>query len=122
MKKVLFMAIAIVVAMFSLTSCQSKEEKIISRYEELIKNIEADEDFNEEDMRNYSDEFNAIKADSEECQFSEEQNKQINELNSRFVQIMASKLPGIMINNLDGIIKNGKDFIKGFTDGFKKSK
>ena len=114
-KQLLIMAFVALVPVFTLSSCQSREERIISRYESLCEEIEEDDDFDTDDQ------YNEIVNDSKGCSFTSEQQAQLAEITTRFVTVMTKKVSGSMINSAGDIMKVGvktmNGMMKGLVDG-----
>ena len=120
-KQLFIVAFVALVPVFTLSSCQSREERIISRYESLCEEIEEDDDFDTDDMKEYTDQYNEIVNDSKGCSFTSEQQAQLAEITTRFVTVMTKKVSGSMINSAGDIMKVGvktmNGMIKGLVDG-----
>lgn len=108
MKTKFFARLAIVVALlvsFSmLTSCQSKEDRVISQLESLCKTVERDS-FNAKDMDSAKAKFEAIHESAKDCNFTNEQLKEVAKLDARYAKAMAKKAVERVGNAVDGIIE-----------------
>lgn len=108
MKTKIFARLAIVVALlvsFSmLTSCQSKEDRVISQLESLCKTVERDS-FNAGDMDSAKAKFEAIHESAKDCNFTNEQLKEVAKLDARYAKAMAQKAVERVGNAVDGIIE-----------------
>ncbi len=116
-KQLLIMAFVALVPLFTLSSCQSREERVISKYESLCEKIEEDDDFDTDDMKEYTEQYNEIMNDSEGCNFTSEQQKQLAEITTRFVSTMTKKVSGTMFNSASDIMKVGMKTMKGMMNG-----
>ena len=112
-KQLLIMAFVALAPTFILISCQSREERIISRYESLCEKIEEDDDFDTDDMKECTEQYNEIMNDSEGCNFTSEQQAQLAEITTRFVTTMTKKVSGTMFNSAGDIMKVGMKAMKG---------
>ena len=97
---------AVVAALFTfcfLTSCQSKEEKVISQLESLCKTVEKDS-FSVDDIDSLQDKFDAVRETAKECDFTNEQLKEVAKLEARFTKAIAKKAIERVGSALDGIL------------------
>lgn len=92
----------------TLSSCCSREERVINRLESLCEEIEEIDMFDEEAYEKYKEELKDIQKDAEDCKFSQEQQAKLIRLSGRFVSSIATKLPMALMNNLG----NGSSVIK----------
>lgn len=92
----------------TLSSCCSREERVINRLESLCEEIEEIDMFDEEAYEKYKEELKDIQKDAEDCKFSQEQQAKLIRLSGRFVSSIATKLPLALMNNLG----NGSSVIK----------
>ncbi len=114
LRKMFWCAVVCVTAL-AMSSCQSKEEKVISQMEKIEKMISA-EDFKVENLEEVEKQYDAIMTASKECNFSDEQKKQLVEIQGRITATMAKQMikgAGSMLNDA---IDAGQDFMKGFSD------
>lgn len=109
MIKRLFIIASVILTMgLTLSSCCSREERVINRLESLCEEIEENDMFDKEAYEKYKEELKDIKKDSEDCKFSQEQQAKLIRLSGRFVSGIATKLPMALMNNLG----NGSSVIK----------
>ena len=92
----------------TLSSCCSREERVINRLESLCEEIEEIDMFDEEAYEKYKEELKDIQKDAEDCKFSQEQQAKLIRLSGRFVSSIATTLPMALMNNLG----NGSSVIK----------
>ena len=92
--------VAVLVTFCFLTSCQSKEEKVISQLESLCKTVEKDS-FSVDDIDSLQDKFDAV---AKECDFTNEQLKEVAKLEARFTKAIAKKAIERVGSALDGIL------------------
>lgn len=100
----LAIVVAILVSFSMLTSCQSKEEKVISQLESLCKTVEKDS-FNAKDLDSARAKFEAIHETAKDCDFTSEQLKEVAKLDARYAKAMAKKAVERIGNTVDGIIE-----------------
>lgn len=100
-----FLAVSALVLAFSLlTACQSKEEKVISQLESLCKTVEKDS-FSIKDMEPVQAKFDEVSQAAKECNFTDEQLKEVARLNARFTKDMAKKAVERAGNVIDGVLE-----------------
>ncbi len=95
--------VAVLVTFCFLTSCQSKEEKVISQLESLCKTVEKDS-FSVDDIDSLQDKFDAVRETAKECDFTNEQLKEVAKLEARFTKAIAKKAIERVGSALDGIL------------------
>ena len=110
-KKLFIVASVALVSIFTLSSCQSKEERVINRLETLCEDIENVEMFDEEVMERYKAEMLDIKEYSAGCEFSAKQQACIIRLSGRFVSAVATKMPLKMRTNLGKVSSNIRELV-----------
>lgn len=98
-------AVAAVLFTFSLlTSCQSKEEKVLSQMESLCKTVEK-ENFDVQDIDSLQAKFDEIRAVAKECNFTNEQLKELTKLEVRFTKAIAKKAVERIGNAVEGALE-----------------
>ena len=107
-KRLFIIASVFLITGFTLSSCCSREKRVINRLESLCEEIEENDMFDEEAYEKYKEELQDIKKDAEDCKFSQEQQAKLIRLSGRFVSGIATKLPLPLMNNLG----NGSSIIK----------
>lgn len=95
--------IAVLVTFCFLTSCQSKEEKVISQLELLCKTVEKDS-FSVDDIDSLQARFDAVRETAKECDFTNEQLKEVAKLEARFTKAIAKKAIERVGSALEGIV------------------
>ena len=96
--------VAALVTFCFLTSCQSKEEKIISQLESLCNTVERD-GFNVKDIDSVQEKFEAIHESAKDRNFTNDQLKEVAKLDARFTKAVAKKAVERVGNAIDGIIE-----------------
>lgn len=112
--KMLFFALMLT-AVYSLSSCQSKEEQVISGMEKILKTVSAD-DFNLDDMDKIEKQYDEILETSKECNFNDDQVKKIAELQGRITAEFAKQGAKKAGSILKGAAEAAGDFVKGLGD------
>lgn len=112
---ILFVAISFV-------SCRTKEEIAISEYQSLYEELKthADECTSEE-YNQFCDAYDQMELETEECEFSREQNKTLKELKGRIFAILLKIKVRLAVDELDGAIENSSSFLEGIEDEFLES-
>lgn len=87
-----------------LTSCQSKEEKVISQLESLCKTVEKD-NFDIKDIDSLQAKFDAVRETAKQCNFTSDQLKEVAKLEARFTKAIAKKALQRVGDTVDGIIE-----------------
>ena len=87
-----------------LTSCQSKEEKVISQLESLCKTVEKD-NFDIKDIDSLQAKFDAVRETAKQCNFTSDQLKEVAKLEARFTKAIAKKALQRVGDTGDGIIE-----------------
>ena len=121
-KKLLISVTITLLSAFCLSSCQSKEERVISHLESLCKEMEKSESYDDELFAQYKEELKEIKEEAKECNFDKKQQAILVKLSGRFVSGVATKLPLMMFNNIgsgSSVIKELVDIIDGMTDCYR---
>ena len=107
-KRLFIIASVFLITGFTLSSCCSREERVINRLESLCEEIEKNDMFDEEAYEKYKEELQDINKEAEDCKFSQEKQAKLIRLSGRFVSGIATKLPLPLMNNLG----NGSSIIK----------
>ena len=84
-KKALLTLTAVMLGLFCLTSCQSQEERTISKLEQLSERIEENGDkYDVEDWNGIMKEMESISDDIEDCDLTSQQMKEVGRLQAKF--------------------------------------
>lgn len=105
-KVIIRIAVAVgILVSFSIlaSSCQSKEEKVISQLESLCKTVERD-GFNVKDIDSVQARFKEIHEAAKECDFTNDQVKEIAKLDARFTKAVAKKAVERVGNAIEGVL------------------
>ncbi|MCQ2607888.1 MAG: hypothetical protein MJ197_04290 [Bacteroidales bacterium] len=111
----MFLCAVICATAFVLSSCQSKEENVISQMEKIEKMISS-EDFQVDKLDEIEKQYDAIMTASKECNFSDEQRKQLVEIQGRIAAGMTKQMIKGAGSILNDAIDASQGFMKGFTD------
>ena len=120
MKKILATVALSLIVTFVLTSCKSKEEKVIDQLNNLTVQIEKKSDkWNSEDWQNAFKKVEEIHNEMSECDFSNEQLQELGEVEGRLTSlILKNGLPALG-GELGSMIDGAGSFVNGFQDGIK---
>ena len=103
-KKALFILALVMLGLFNLTSCQSREERTISKLEQLSERIEKNGDkYDMEEWNGIMKEMEAISDDIEDCDFTSKQMEEVGRLQAKFYK---------------AIMKNGSKVFSGALSSF----
>lgn len=104
----------------TLTSCQSKEEKVIESIEKLSERIEKEgADYSIEEWEGVMKECEQIHAEMKECNFTDEQMEKVGEADAHLTTVIAKEGTKKLGNELKSIIGGVGSFMKGFKKGAK---
>lgn len=111
----MFLFAVVLASALVMSSCQSKEEKVISQMEKIEKLVSS-EDFQIDKLDEIKKQYDAILTASKECNFSEEQSKQLVEVQGRIAAAMTKQMIKGAGSILNDAIDASQGFMKGFTD------
>lgn len=107
---------------FIMSSCQSKEERVIKSLESLCMQVEQRADqFTEKDWENVITKFEKIHSDALDCDFTEEQLKEFGRFEGKLSAAIAKEGSKNLGRKLQELINKGKSVIEGFIEGFGES-
>ncbi len=111
----MFLFAVVLASALVMSSCQSKEEKVISQMEKIEKLVSS-EDFQIYKLDEIKKQYDAILTASKECNFSDEQRKQLVEIQGRIAAGMTKQMIKGAGSILNDAIDASQGFMKGFTD------
>ena len=118
MKTKLLSFFSILFIALTLTSCQTREERVISKMETLSERIEKNADtFDSEDWEAVFKEYAQLQEQAAKCEFSEEQYKELGRIEAKLTSVLTSEGAKSFGRDFDNLLKNGKNFIDGFMQG-----
>lgn len=113
MKKVL-KALALCLLVVVMASCQTKEEKVISKLQALAERVESQSDsFTDAQWENVYTEFESLQTQAKDCEFSAEQLKAVAAAEAELTAAIAKQKAKEVINE-------GKNILEGVVDGIKE--
>lgn len=84
--------ITLLLSVLFLVSCQSKEQKIISRLDDLCERVEkGGSDFEEEDWEEALNEYAQIHEDMQDCEFTQEELTELGEKEAELATAFAKQ-------------------------------
>lgn len=113
--KALGLTVIFVVTALTMSSCQSKEEKVISQMREISKTVES-EDFMVEDLQDIEKKYEDLLSQSAECNFSEEQLKEIGKIQAHIVKGITKQTTETM----DNLLEDAMNVADGFLEEYNK--
>ena len=121
MKTKVLSIITAMMLVFILTSCQSKEERVISKFEKLSERVETEgQNLTGDEWEQVLTEYEALHDEAAECEFTKEQLEELGRVDGRLTAILmreGSKKAGSEISNF---MVDGMTVMKGFLDGVKQ--
>lgn len=104
---------------FTFVACnkETKEERVINQLEEICTTLESD-DFKKSDFTKVGIEYEKTMKLSEECEFSDEQKKEVAKLQGRISAAASKKVMGIVGDQYSDILDGANDFVEGFAEEF----
>ena len=113
--RVLLTTIFALFAMITLSSCQSQEERVVSRIEKLSARIDADgKNFSPEDWEEALEELEEIHDDMGDCEFTKEQLKAVGRADGKLTIIITKQAAKAMGRDVSTLMKNISSYAKGF--------
>ncbi len=115
--KVLFV-LAILFMASTLTSCQTKEERIIGKMESLAERVDKNaETYDSEDWEAVLKEYAQLQEEAVKCDFTQEQYKELGRIEAKLTSVLTSEGAKSFGREFDNLLQNGKNFIDGFMQG-----
>lgn len=123
MKKIALLLISVLcISVFS--SCQSQEERTISKLEKIAARLEASDDMEEDEWEKLQSDYEAAVEQAKNCEFTKEQREQISKLEGKITRLMIKKVGNDMGKGFKDLINGAKDAAeetKGFFEGLTGS-
>ena len=118
-------AIPVLVIALALTSCTSREQKVINGVKELNERVEKHgAEFSEEQWGQVIDDYDALHEESKRCDFTQSQLSELENAEEALNLSIAKKSPKEFGREVGKIIKHGakmvNDFIEGVKDGMSE--
>lgn len=117
-KKALLTLTVLMLGLFCLTSCQSKEERAINKLEQLSERIEKNgEEYDVEEWSGIMKELEAINDDIDDCKFTSEQMEEVGRLQAKFYKVIMKNGSKLFSGALSSFGSYAKGFKEGLLDG-----
>jgi uncharacterized protein YgiM (DUF1202 family) len=121
--KIIFSKAIVLCAVLILFSCQSKskEEKVISRFNDLAEQIKNNgddlEDWSLVDRMNIAKDYALILNDMQECKFTDEQIKELSKASVNVAVALGSVSNKELANEMQGLLGGVDKYLEGLTGG-----
>lgn len=104
-----------------MTSCQTKEEKVIHKLQALAERIENQtESFTETQWNAINAEYESLKTQAEACQFTAEQKSAYAKAEAELTAAIVKQRAKEVGNGIKDAVEEGKDVVNGIIDGIKE--
>lgn len=104
-----------------MTSCQTKEEKVIHKLQALAERIEnKTESFTETQWDAINAEYESLKTQAEACQFTAEQKSAYAKAEAELTAAIVKQRAKEVGNGIKDAVEEGKDVVNGIIDGIKE--
>ena len=104
-----------------LTSCQTKEEKVINKLNALAERVENKADsFTESQWENIYNEFESLQTQTKDCDFTAEQMKEVAKAEAELTAAIAKQKAKELGNGINDIINEGKSALEGVLEGLNE--
>ena len=104
-----------------LTSCQTKEEKVINKMNALAERIENQTDsFTEEQWDAINDEFEALQDVAKECKFTTEQKTAYAKAETEVSAAIIKQRAKEVTSDIKDAVEEGKEVLNGIFNGIKE--
>ena len=118
-KAITVMALCLLVAF--MTSCQTKEEKVVNKFKALAERVQKDaETLSDSQWENVYSEFESLQTQAKECEFSAEQLKEVAKAEAELTAAIAKQKAKEIGNGINDLIEEGKSALEGMFEGLKE--
>lgn len=115
--KVLFV-LGILFMASTLTSCQTKEERLIGKMESLAERVDKNaETYDSEDWEAVLKEYAQLQEEAVKCDFTQKQYQELGRIEAKLTSVLTSEGAKSFGREFDNLLQNGKNFIDGFMQG-----
>ena len=120
--KVKFIITALVTSALCLTSCKSREEKVINKLDNLSERIERNgSKFDAEDWEEAIEDFADIHEEMQDCEFTKEQLRELGKREGKVSAIIAKEGSKALGREFKNFLGNFGAFAKGFKEGAEEN-
>ena len=121
MKKCLSIVATLIIAAFLFSSCKSKEERVISKFESLTERIQKNgSEFSDEDWEAVIEEYKALQDEVSKCDFSSEQLKHLGKAEGKLILEMSKEGSKKLGRDASKYIEEGASILDGFFEGLSE--
>ena len=104
-----------------MTSCQTKEEKVINKLNALAERVENKADsFTESQWENIYNEFESLQTQTKDCDFTAEQMKEVAKAEAELTAAIAKQKAKELGNGINDLINEGKSALEGVLEGLNE--
>ena len=108
--------------MVYMSSCQTQEEKVISKMRALTERVESkSETYDDEEFDNVINEYKALLQQAKECNFTTEQKKEVTKIKAKLAIAIDKQVTKKIGKDIYEAIDEGMEAIEGTYDGIKES-
>ena len=108
-------------ALFLFSSCQTKEERLINKFESLAERVDKNsESFSDKDWEEVLAEYEALHDEAAGCEFTNEQLREFGRADGFLTGVITREGSKKLGRDLGKYINEGKQVIKGFIEGFSE--
>ena len=119
-KNALLTLTAVMLGLFCLTSCQSREERTISKLEQLSERIEENGDnYDVEDWNGIMNEMESITDDIKDCDLTSQQMQEVGRLQAKFYKAIMKNGKKVFSSGLSKVFTNFGAYAKGLKEGWE---
>lgn len=117
MKMFLSIVLALIIS-FGLTSCQSKEEKVIDQLNKLAEKVEKNgANWDADQWEDALEDFQDIHQEMQNCEFTNEQLKELGEVEGRLTTVIMTEGTKAAGEGLGTFLQGAGAFMSGYEDG-----
>lgn len=121
-RKIISVLVVAVAAISLLSSCQSYEDRVITKLNHLSERIDEDgKNFDADDWEEAMEELADIHEEMAECDFTLEQLKEVGRADGRLTAIIAKEGAKALGRETSSFLRNFSSFAKGFQEGAKEN-
>lgn len=110
--------LAILLMVITLTSCQTQEEQVLGKMENLAERVEKNADnFDNEEWEAVFKEYAQLQEEATKCEFSQEQFKELGRIEAKLTATLTTERAKSYGRDFGNILNSGKDLVDGFIEG-----
>lgn len=120
MKKA-FKVLTLGLLLFTVTACQTKEEKVIKKINNLAERVDQKADsYTDAEWDKLIADFDNLQKQATECEFNKEQLKEFAKAEAKLSTAIAKHGAKKLGNDLNDLINEGKEMLDNVVDGIKE--